>query len=110
MTRLAETVVLRDPSSGAPVALLAGTEIPEWAAGLITNPAVLTEDSPDEGPEGDQPDEEQEQDSSTSDSDEGFEGQETDGEKAEEEPGNQEQPDAEQAKPAPRRTRKAATK
>lgn len=38
---MAEAVVLRDPGSGTPVALLPGQECPQWAAVLITNEAVF---------------------------------------------------------------------
>lgn len=43
---MAEAVVLRDPGSGAPVALLPGQECPEWAEALITNEAVFEPEPP----------------------------------------------------------------
>lgn len=46
--RLVETVVLRDPASGAPVALLAGQECPDWADALIGSRELLIEDAPAE--------------------------------------------------------------
>lgn len=48
--RLAGTVVLRSPETGEPVALLAGDDVPDWAAEAITNPDLWEDDAdPDEG-------------------------------------------------------------
>ena len=48
--RLAGTVVLRSPETGEPVALLAGDDVPDWAAEAITNPDLWEDGSePDEG-------------------------------------------------------------
>ncbi len=35
MATLTENVILRDPSTGAPASLLAGSELPEWAENLV---------------------------------------------------------------------------
>ena len=35
MSRLILTIVVRHPETDAPVALIEGTELPEWAEGLV---------------------------------------------------------------------------
>lgn len=35
MSRLILTIVVRHPDTDAPVALIEGTELPEWAEGLV---------------------------------------------------------------------------
>lgn len=45
MATLTENVILRDPSTGAPTSLLVGSELPEWAEGLVGG-HVLTEPAP----------------------------------------------------------------
>lgn len=45
MAWLTDTVVLRHPDSGEPVALPAGTVLPEWAGDLVGG-HVLTDDNP----------------------------------------------------------------
>ena len=55
MGRLVDNVVVRHPESGEAVCLEAGTDVPEWAVALITNPAVYeqadADTEPDEGVE-----------------------------------------------------------
>lgn len=40
--KLASTVHVRDPQTGSIVALAAGTELPDWAADQVTNPAAFS--------------------------------------------------------------------
>lgn len=46
MAKLARSVVLRDPATNRYVSLVRGTELPEWAAGLVTNPRALVPSEP----------------------------------------------------------------
>lgn len=46
MAILTANTVLVDPSSGVPVALLAGNEVPEWAASLVGE-HLLAAEAPD---------------------------------------------------------------
>lgn len=53
MARLVANVLVSHPGTGEPVALLAGTEVPEWAAGMLG--AHVLDEAPDEEPdEGDE--------------------------------------------------------
>ena len=45
MARLTETVIVRHPDTDEPVALAAGSGLPEWAAGLVGEHA-LEDDAP----------------------------------------------------------------
>lgn len=54
MTRLLENTVVVGPGMVGPVPLMAGTELPEWADGLV-GPHLL--DTPTESEKADQPDE-----------------------------------------------------
>lgn len=87
--RLAGTVVLRSPETGEPVALLAGGDVPDWAAEAITNPD-LWEDVVDP----DEDDGESNEDAPAGDPDEPAE---ADGDDALDQ---DVAPDAEQAEPA----------
>lgn len=41
MARMVETVILRNPNSGAPEALPAGSEVPEWAVDMIGSKELI---------------------------------------------------------------------
>lgn len=50
MARMAETVILRNPNSGAPEVLLAGSEAPEWAVDQIGNKGLIEADKAEPKP------------------------------------------------------------
>ena len=45
VAKLSAATVLTDPSSGAPVALLAGTVLPGWAEGMVGDHLLAVEDA-----------------------------------------------------------------
>ena len=57
--RLTDTTVVTDPGTGVPVVLLAGGELPEWAAPLVGD-HLLTDSEPIEDQDDDEDADEQE--------------------------------------------------
>lgn len=55
MARVTANVLIGHPGTGEPTVLLAGDEVPEWAAGLIGSHVLDAPGDPEGDPEGDKP-------------------------------------------------------